>query len=797
MALAHVNIKFGVNVKDFQTKLDQVEKSSIKFGKSMMAAGKSMSLYLTAPLAGVGAMATKINMDFDDSMRKVMATSGATGAEFDALKQKAKEMGATTRFSASESAEAMNYMALAGWKTAQILEGIPAVLNLAAASGEDLARVSDIVTDGLTAFGKSAQYASQFTDILAAASANSNTTVGMLGEAFKYVAPLAGSLGFEVEDTALALGLMANAGIKGSQSGTALRAIMSRLVKPTAESAEAMKALGITATNADGTMKPLNQMLLELRGAFEKLPPSQRAMYSGMLAGQEAMSGLLAITNASDADFQKLASNLTNAGGKAKEMAGIMEGGLGGAMRSLKSATEGLMIEIGEIMAPAILKIAEGLKTLVTWFSSLSDGMKTVIVIVGGLMAAIGPLITGIGFFAANILPMMLTGWKVIVPLLSLATLKIVAIVAAVGLLVAAGYAIYQSWDTVKEFFSQMWDKVKITFLNSTASLLKTFNKFTSLIGLDFSDTIKNMEKESQGIKTALDAKPVVSFKDVMKEMGESVMGSFRKTKQALVGDMGEIQTVAIQTGETVSMAMGGGGSKRTKETGIAGPSNAKPDIDLSLIKNKTAELSIIGQQITGTFEKISVDLTEGFNRAINDGIMNGLNTLGEGLAGLMTGAASIGDIGSQLLGALGSMMQQLGQMAIATGVAVLGIKKALQSLNPYVAIAAGVALIALSKVVTGGMKRISSGGAGGGGELGPAQGRRATGGTVIGGKQYLVGERGPELFTAGVSGNITPNNKLGGMAEQNIMVTVEGKLRGQDIYLSGQQYINTKGRTT
>ena len=184
-------------------------------------------------------------------MSKVAAISGAAGDELETLSDKAKEMGAKTKFSATEAASAFEYMAMAGWKTTDMLGGIEGIMNLAAASGEDLAAVSDIVTDALTAFGLSAQDSGHFADVLAQASSNATTNVGLMGATFKYVAPVAGAMGYSIEDTAVAIGLMANAGIKGEQAGTALRAMFTRLVKPPKDAADALDALGISAANSD------------------------------------------------------------------------------------------------------------------------------------------------------------------------------------------------------------------------------------------------------------------------------------------------------------------------------------------------------------------------------------------------------------------------------------------------------------------------------------------------------------------------------------------------------------------
>ena len=271
MSDGSVIIDTKLNNKEFEKGINKLESIGKKGLKGLtVATGTAM-----ASLATLGGYAVKVGSDFESGMSKVQAISGATGEEIDKLTEKAKEMGAKTKFSASESAEAFQYMAMAGWKTEDMLNGIEGIMNLAAASGEELASVSDIVTDALTAFGLQAKDSAHFADVLARASSNSNTNVGLMGETFKYVAPLAGSMKYSVEDTAVAIGLMANAGIKGSQAGTALRSMLTRLVKPPKEAAVALDKLNVSAKNSDGTMKPLSQTMQELRVKFANLSESQ------------------------------------------------------------------------------------------------------------------------------------------------------------------------------------------------------------------------------------------------------------------------------------------------------------------------------------------------------------------------------------------------------------------------------------------------------------------------------------------------------------------------------------------
>lgn len=306
--------------------------------------------------------AIQVGMDFEKSMSNVSAISGASAEEMQQLTDKAKEMGESTRFSATEAADAFGYMSMAGWKTEEMLDGIEGVMNLAAASGEDLATTSDIVTDALTAMGYEAKDAGRLADVMAAASSNANTNVSMMGSTFQYVAPLVGALGMSMEDTAVAIGLMANAGIKGEKAGTALRSVLNRLSAPPKQCAEEMDKLGISLTDSQGNMKSLNELIIDLRNAFSGLSETEQTAAAKHIAGAEAMSGLLAIVNASDKDFQKLTVAINDSTGAAQEMADKMNDNVGGQLTLLQSKIQGIMIDL---------------------FSKASDSMKDGIKAVG------------------------------------------------------------------------------------------------------------------------------------------------------------------------------------------------------------------------------------------------------------------------------------------------------------------------------------------------------------------------------------------------------------------------------
>ena len=344
-------------------------------GKMTSAGTKITALEAAAGGAAValGTQAVKAGASFEAEMSKVSAISGSTGNDLKSLTDKAKEMGKKTKFSATESAEAFEYMAMAGWKTDDMLNGIEGIMNLAAESGEDLATTSDIVTDALTAFGLSASDSAEFSDVLAAASSNANTNVSMMGDTFKYVAPVAGALGYSVQDTAIAVGLMANSGIKASQAGTSLRAILSRLAKPTEQVQTAMNELGISLTDSNGNMKSMRRVMEDMRDGFSGLTKDQQANYAATIGGQEAMSGLLAIVNASEEDFNKLTTAIDNSSGTCQDMADTMLQNLSGQFTILKSQIEGINVNVFEQMEP-------GLMTIVDWAQQAAtavDGMVT------------------------------------------------------------------------------------------------------------------------------------------------------------------------------------------------------------------------------------------------------------------------------------------------------------------------------------------------------------------------------------------------------------------------------------
>lgn len=449
----------------------RLQGSMDSIGKKLTSAGKDLTTKVTLPIVGIGTAAVKTSMDFEAAMDKVASLSGAQGENFDRLRDKALEMGAQTMYSATESAEALQYMALAGWDTEDMLNGLEPILKLAGAAGMDLGRASDIVTDGLTAMGLSAKDAAHFADVMAVTMSKSNTDVNQLGEAFKYVAPLAGSMGYSIEDLSLALGLMANAGIKASQGGTSLRRTLLNLSKPTDDVASAMEALGISMFNPDGSAKSLYTLMVELREAMKGLTAEEKAQYAATIAGATGLSGLLAIVDASDDDFNKLAAAISDADGAGMEMYDTMTNNLQGSITELMSALESLMISMGDLLVPLIKEVVSILQGWVEHLNSLDETQKQQIIQVALVVASIGPLITIIGKLFTTI--------STVVKFVKLLTanpilILVAAIAAAIGGLVGT---IITNWDKTKSATENVWNGIKLFVTNIVNGLLNFIEK--------------------------------------------------------------------------------------------------------------------------------------------------------------------------------------------------------------------------------------------------------------------------------------------------------------------------------
>lgn len=556
-------------------------------GGKISGAGQAL-MPLSAAAAGIGAGIIKTTADFDASMSKVAAISGAAGDDFDALRNKAREMGATTKFTASEAAEAMNYMAMAGWKTEDMLSGVSGIMSLAAASGEELGTTSDIVTDALTAFGLAAEDAGHFSDILAAASSNANTNVAMMGESFKYAAPVAGSLGYTAEDIAVALGLMANSGIKASMAGTSLRNIFTRMAKPTKESAMAMERLGLSLDDGEGHMYSFREIMEQLRSGFVQInmpleeydktvaqldedleagrikqkaydkeleelnkqafgaEGAEKARAAAMLGGSRAMSGLLAIANATEEDYNKLTAAVDSSSqafaktkdgivplnealesgaeiletyeGSAAAMAATMQDNAAGQMEILKSQLQELAISLGDTLMPTIRELVGYVQAFVDKLNGMDEHTKTMIMNVILVTAALGPLLVIVGKLVSGIGSIMTVIGGISAPIL--------AVIAVIGLLVAA---FIHLWNTNEEFrnnITAIWNDLKAKFDAFGQGIVDRLNA----MGFDFENFSEVVKAVWDGLCNFLGPVFTETFDNLAKILGAALdvmMGLF------------------------------------------------------------------------------------------------------------------------------------------------------------------------------------------------------------------------------------------------------------------------------
>ena len=466
-SLGTLSVKIQVSLQRFLRQLQETEDRLKKTSTKFKQIGKSMSKFITVPLNLAGGMAIKTGMDFEKGMSKVRANLGLTVEQMEILENKAREIGKTTKFSATEAAEAMNYMALAGWDTNQILDSLKATLDLSVASGEDLASVTDIVTDAMTAFKLKSSEAERFVDVLSTTSSSANTNIKMLGEAFSYAAPIAGTLGATVEDSALALGLMANQSIKSSMAGTALRSILTNLSAPTEKVKETLNKLGIEISKTEDGSFDFGNTMLSLRSAFSKLTKEQKTSAAQTIAGKFAMSGLLAVVDATQEDFDKLSGKIEKSSGRAEEMAKVVGENLSGKFAQMKSAIEEVSLIIADRLMPVVEILTKVVITLANKFGNLSPTLQTTIIVIAGIVAAIGPLLVAIGGII-TILPTLVTALATITGPIGLT-------IAAVMGLAAAGIVLYKNWDVLRT-------KIQNILLSIANVYVKNFNDISNFI---------------------------------------------------------------------------------------------------------------------------------------------------------------------------------------------------------------------------------------------------------------------------------------------------------------------------
>ncbi|MDF2010191.1 phage tail tape measure protein [Priestia megaterium] len=496
-----VVVRLGLNATEFQQGLKKAETNLKGIGKNITSAGKTMSTALAVPMMAMGAGVIKVGSEFEASMSKVKALTGANGQEMSKLNQTALDLGSTTKYSASQVADGMSYLGQAGFKTNEILASMDGMLSLASAGGLELGAAADIASNILTGFGMSADQAGHMADVLAYASANSNTNVQQLGDAMKYLAPTAKSLGWNLEDTTSAVMALSDAGIQGEMAGASFGTSLMRLAKPTKEMQKVMDATGLSFFDAQGQMKPLPQIISEMQGATKNMTAEQKASTLSTLFGAEAYKSWAVLLDKGGDGLKKNSQALQEADGVANKMATTMNDNLKGAWNGFTSALQTVAIQIYNLLLPALNKIVENATKVVTWFSNLDNGTKKLIVTIGLVGAgvavavlALGMLITGVGQVAFALNNIISVASKVgkafklvktamnLTSILSFVLSPAGLIIAGILALIAVGILIWKNWDTIKakaieiwgaisDFFSSTWESIKSgvsNFIDST-----------------------------------------------------------------------------------------------------------------------------------------------------------------------------------------------------------------------------------------------------------------------------------------------------------------------------------------
>lgn len=585
---------FSNKIDSMMTKVESMGSTMQKAGEKISKIGSSLTKGVTLPLSILGTKAVSTAASFEDGMLKVQSLSGATQEEYKKLSDAAKQYGASTAWTAKDVADAMGYMALAGFDTNAILASTGGMLSLASASGEDLATVTDILTDSMTAFGDGAGDASRYADVLATTQAKSNTTVGLLGEAFKYVAPLAGSYGYKLEDVSTALGMMANAGVKGSMAGTALSSIMTRLGTDTDGCRSVIEEMGVAFYNQDGTARNLSDVMKDLCDKTKDLSVEQQSALAKHIAGMEAQKGLLAILNQGSKAYEELEGKIKSCNGAASDMASNMESGMGGSLRSLKSALEGVCIVLGEKLAPYVTKAAEKIKEFTTWFQNLDEKTQDNIVRFGLLAAAAGPVLNIFGKGISTIGKLVSAGSKliggaskvvsvgkvlfsggtklvggigslvsklggVLLPALAAVPAPVWVIIGVIGALVLAGVALYKNWDEIKAFGAKIWNGIKEIVGTAIENIKGFFQKLMDFIGNNWQGLLllivnpiagafKLIYDNCEGFRNFIN-NFIEKLKEVFQnightfiEIGSNIVSVFHETAEKVVSKVNEIR---------------------------------------------------------------------------------------------------------------------------------------------------------------------------------------------------------------------------------------------------------------
>ena len=486
--------KFKSGLKDAQSTLKEFTNNSNSagtrfqaLGSSLKTVGRTITTAVSLPLLAVGAGAIKTAADFEAGMSKVAALSGATGDDLKMLEEEAKRMGATTKYSATESADALSYMALAGWDAEQMAAGLEPSLKLAGASGMQLAECTDIVTDTMSMFGMEASEATKMTDMLAYAQANSNTDVQQLGEALKYCGASANAMGYDLADTTALLGTFADQGLKGSSAGTTLNAMFRDMKKNAEDGKIAIGNKNVAIVDANGNYRDMTDILADVQKATEGMTQAERDMALSSIWGTEALKGVNMAFEAGVPKIREFEDGIRKSDGAASDMYDTMQNNLKGAIDNMKSAFEGVMITIGERLIPIFQNVVDGITNMLTWFNNLNPTIQNVIIGVGGFLAILGPLLLIIGniiIFITNLgaaIGTLITffsaggvGAGILSAAIGAITGPVGLVIAIITALIAVGVLLYKNWDTIKAKCSEIWKGTIQPLITNVTNAIKS-----------------------------------------------------------------------------------------------------------------------------------------------------------------------------------------------------------------------------------------------------------------------------------------------------------------------------------
>ncbi|EHG8746816.1 phage tail tape measure protein [Enterococcus faecium] len=508
---------FVKTFKDAQDAVKTFEKNSNSMttavGKVMQGTGAAMTKYITTPLIGIGVAAAKVGGDFEAQMSRVKAISGATGDTFEQMKQQAIDLGAKTAFSAKESAAGMENLASAGFSAQEIMKAMPGLLDLAAVSGGDVALASENTATALRGFGLEASEAGHVADVFARAAADTNAEVGDMGEALKYVAPVANSMGISLEETAAAIGIMSDAGIKGSQAGTTLRGALSRLARPTKAMQDTMDNLGVSFYDADGKMKPLKTQVELLKKAFEGLTPEQQQNALVTLYGQESLSGMMALIDKGPDSLGKLTKSLKDSDGAADDMARTMQDNMNSSIEQMFGAFESAAIVIQKILAPSIKKVADAISGLVEKFVSAPESTQRLVVAIGAIAIAIGPVLYALGMLVKafqtmkvglGVLGNGISLFKKLGSAIGFLTSPVGLVIAAVALLVVGFIYLWNTSEDFRNFWIGLWEGIK----SAVSSAVEWIQNAWKSTGEWFNKLWKSIKEGADNVWTTIQEAP-------------------------------------------------------------------------------------------------------------------------------------------------------------------------------------------------------------------------------------------------------------------------------------------------